>query len=76
MIHTQSIILEEAKKLVNMEAFYMKRCLDHSKLMEALKHASNMIGQLRTGLLTPKHYYELYIATFDQLRHLEVRNRR
>jgi vacuolar protein sorting-associated protein 35 len=39
--------------------------------MDALKHASNMICELRTGLLTPKNYYALYMATFDQLRHLE-----
>ncbi len=49
----------------------MKRCLDGGKLMDALKHASNMIAELRTSLLSPKHYYELYIAAFDQLRHLE-----
>lgn len=49
----------------------MKRCLDGGKLMDALKHASNMISELRTSLLSPKHYYELYIAAFDQLRHLE-----
>eukprot|EP01104_Vermistella_antarctica_P015584 TRINITY_DN5152_c0_g1_i1.p1 TRINITY_DN5152_c0_g1~~TRINITY_DN5152_c0_g1_i1.p1 ORF type:complete len:839 (+),score=305.09 TRINITY_DN5152_c0_g1_i1:123-2519(+) len=67
----QTKLLEEAKKKVNVEAFYMKRCLDNAKLMDALKHASNMIGQLRTGLFTPKNYYALYIFTFDQLRHLE-----
>jgi vacuolar protein sorting-associated protein 35 len=39
--------------------------------MDALKHASNMICELRTGLLTPKNYYALYMGTFDQLRHLE-----
>ena len=27
--------------------------------MDALKHASNMICELRTGLLTPKNYYAL-----------------
>lgn len=64
-------LIDEAKKKVNVEAFYMKRCLDNSKLMDALKHASNMISQLRTGLLSPKNYYALYIFAFDQLRHLE-----
>lgn len=43
------------------QSFYMKRCLDQSKLMDALKHASNMISELRTSLLSPKHYYELCI---------------
>ena len=39
--------------------------------MEALKHAANMIGQLRTGLLTAQNYYELYISAFGELRHLQ-----
>ena len=39
----------------------MKRCLDKSKLMDALKHASTMLGELRTSLLSPKSYYELCI---------------
>lgn len=43
------------------QAFQMKRCLDKSKLMDALKHASTMLGELRTSLLSPKSYYELCI---------------
>jgi hypothetical protein len=27
--------------------------------MEALKHASNMVGELRTSMLGPKNYYAL-----------------
>lgn len=29
--------------------------------MDALKHASNMLGELRTSMLSPKSYYELCI---------------
>lgn len=50
----------------------MKRCLDKNKLMDGLKHASAMLSELRTSLLSPKSYYELYIATCDELRHLEI----
>lgn len=50
----------------------MKRCLDKSKLMDALKHASAMLAELRTSLLSPKSYYELYMAITDELRHLEL----
>jgi vacuolar protein sorting-associated protein 35 len=39
--------------------------------MEALKHAANMIGQLRTGLLSAHNYYELYITTSSELQHLQ-----
>jgi len=64
-------ILEEAKTVVKTQAFYMKRCLDNNNLMDALKHASNMVCELRTSLLSPRNYYALYIEAFDQLRHLE-----
>lgn len=68
----QEKLMEEAKNVVNAQAFHMKRCLDQGKLMDALKHASNMISELRTSLLSPKTYYSLYITVFDHLRHLEI----
>ncbi|XP_022256816.1 vacuolar protein sorting-associated protein 35-like isoform X1 [Limulus polyphemus] len=68
----QDKLLDEALGVVKVQAFQMKRCLDKSKLMEALKHASNMLGELRTSLLSPKSYYELYMAVTDELRHLEL----
>ncbi|OUM70208.1 hypothetical protein PIROE2DRAFT_37538, partial [Piromyces sp. E2] len=40
------------------------------KLMDALKHCSDMLSELRTSFLTPKNYYELYMAIFDEMRHL------
>lgn len=40
--------------------------------MDALKCASAMLAELRTSLLSPKYYYELYMAITDELRHLEL----
>lgn len=57
----QEKLLQEAKSIVHVQGLHMKRCLDKNKLMEALKHASTMIGELRTSLLSPKNYYELCI---------------
>lgn len=68
----QERMLEEAKGLVHVQANHMKRCLDKNKLMESLKHASNMLNELRTSLLSPKNYYELYISITDELRYLEI----
>ncbi|XP_023218735.1 vacuolar protein sorting-associated protein 35-like [Centruroides sculpturatus] len=68
----QEKLLDEALGVVKVQSFQMKRCLDKSKLMEALKHASNMLGELRTSLLSPKSYYELYMSVSDELRHLEL----
>lgn len=49
----------------------MKSSLDNNQLMDALKHASTMLGELRTSLLSPKSYYELYMHISDQLQHLQ-----
>lgn len=72
-VEEQEKLLDDALNLVvKSQAFQMKRCLDKSKLMDALKHASTMLGELRTSLLSPKSYYELYMAITDELRHLEL----
>ena len=42
----QDKLLEEALNNVKVQSFQMKRCLDKSKLMDGLKHASNMLGNL------------------------------
>lgn len=65
-------MLEEGISIVKNQSFQMKRCLDKGKLMDGLKHASTMLGELRTSLLSPKSYYELYMAISDELRHLEL----
>jgi len=67
----QERLLDEALQVVKMESFHMKRDLDKEKLMDGLKHASDMIKELRTSTLTPKNYYELYMAIGDELRHLQ-----
>nr|CAD7601729.1 unnamed protein product [Timema genevievae] len=71
-VEEQEKLLDEALSVVKVQAFQMKRCLDKSKLMDGLKHASIMLGELRTSLLSPKSYYELYMGITDELRHLEL----
>lgn len=41
--------------------------LAKNKLMDALKHASNFLNEMRTLELSPKQYYELYIVVYDGL---------
>jgi len=64
--------LSEAKQIVKQEAFRMKRALDQRNLRDALKHASTMLSELRTSLLGPRNYYDLYITATDELRHMEA----
>ena len=37
-------------------------------MMDALKHASTMLGELRTSLLSPRSYYELCMLTRSRVR--------
>lgn len=68
----QEKLLDDSLSTIKVQSFHMKCCLDKGKLMEALKHASSMLSELRTSFLSPKSYYELYMAVTDQLRHLEL----
>ncbi|KAF8869536.1 vacuolar protein sorting-associated protein 35 [Mucidula mucida] len=63
-------MLSEALNTVKIQVQQMKRNLEMDQLMDALKSASLMLGELRTSSLSPKQYYELYMAVFDALRHL------
>lgn len=48
----------------------MKDALAEGHLLAALKHCLNFLNELRTSQLSPKEYYELYIAVFDSLEYL------
>lgn len=62
----QEKLLGDAVAIVRSQAFQMKRFLDKNRLMDALKSASTMLGELRTSLLSPKSYYELCMS---ELKH-------
>jgi vacuolar protein sorting-associated protein 35 len=49
----------------------MKRAMDGDSLKLTLDHATEMLRELRTGLLSPKNYYELYMKIQDEMRELE-----
>ena len=68
----QEKLLDEAMGIVRGQSFQMKRCLDKGRLMDGLKHASNMLGELRTSLLSPKMYYELCILLMLRNIHILV----
>jgi vacuolar protein sorting-associated protein 35 len=60
--------LEEALQAVRLQAFHVRRSLEAQRLTDALRHASTLLGELRTSSLTPRHYYQLYMAAFDELQ--------
>src|SRR5277367_242271 len=66
----QARLLEEALGIVRAHATSMRRCIDKLQILDALKHASMMLAELRSSSLGPKHYYEL--CTASQLCHCLV----
>ena len=53
----QEKLLEEALNNVKMQTFQMKRCLDKNKLMDGLKHASNMLGEFEFRVIERNTVY-------------------
>ncbi|SBT76987.1 vacuolar protein sorting-associated protein 35, putative [Plasmodium ovale] len=67
----QKRFLDECTFVVKEQSFYMKQALENGSLRDTLKHASNMLCELRTSHLSPKYYYELYMLIFNELQHLD-----
>lgn len=45
-------------------------------MREALRFSAAMLGELRTSLLSPQKYYELYMQASDELQNLGVSSER
>lgn len=68
----QRDLLQEALRHVQEHGFRMKRAIDAQELSNVLKHAADVLRELRTSLLSPKNYYQLYMQVMDELRDLEA----
>mmetsp|Transcript_33662 Transcript_33662/g.79874 ORF Transcript_33662/g.79874 Transcript_33662/m.79874 type:complete len:844 (+) Transcript_33662:247-2778(+) len=64
--------LGEARQSIKKHAYFMKKSLDDGNLREALKYGTAMLGELRTSLLSPQKYFELYMMASAELMHLEM----
>jgi vacuolar protein sorting-associated protein 35 len=68
----QEKILEDAKRNIKEQAYYMRQAIECAKLRDALKYAANMLGELKTANLSPKNYYMIFMQAFDEMRGLEA----
>ncbi|KAG0681340.1 Vacuolar protein sorting-associated protein 35 [Kluyveromyces marxianus] len=59
--------MEQAISHIKQQTILMQRSLVQKKLMDVLKHCSDMLKELRNPDLSPKLYYELYIMIYDSL---------
>ncbi|KAG6947598.1 hypothetical protein JG688_00015519 [Phytophthora aleatoria] len=64
-------LLREALQTVRDQGFRMQRAADAGDQPVVLKHAAEVLRELRTSLLSPKNYYQLYMQVMDELRHFE-----
>ncbi|AAS52578.1 AEL107Wp [Eremothecium gossypii ATCC 10895] len=65
MSYAESV--EQATGVIKQQTVLIQRHLAQRKLLDALKHISIMLTELRNPSLTPKQYYELYILVYDAL---------
>lgn len=61
----QDKYLDEAVAVVKQASNQLLRAIDAANLDEVIKHATTMLSELKTSLLSPKNYYELYMQIFD-----------
>ena len=64
--------LGEATRNVKEKSALMNEAIGKKQFVATLRYASQMLAELRTGMLNPSHYYELYCTVFDQLTGLEM----
>lgn len=67
----QEQLLAEAQTIVKEQAYYLHEAFERRRLKDALKHSSNLIGELKTELLDTTTYFTLFMQIFDELRLLE-----
>ncbi|CAH0479011.1 unnamed protein product [Peronospora belbahrii] len=64
-------VLREAIQTVCDQGFRMQHAVDVNEQSDVLNYAAEVLRELRTSLLSPKNYYQLYMQVMDQLRHFE-----
>jgi vacuolar protein sorting-associated protein 35 len=67
----QQRLLVDAAKVVREQAFYMKREIDADNLPGVVKHATEMLKEMKSNSMEPRTYNDLYMKITDELRELE-----
>ncbi|CAI5725189.1 unnamed protein product [Hyaloperonospora brassicae] len=62
-------VLREALQSVRDHGSLLQRALEARDQSDGLRHATQLLRELRTSLLSPKHYYQLYMQVVEQLRY-------
>jgi vacuolar protein sorting-associated protein 35 len=71
MEEDQEKYVDDAMKIIKAQAFHMHKTIEDNQLRQCLKETSIMLGELKTSLLTPRYYYQIYTTIFDEMQYLE-----
>lgn len=63
--------LDEANKIIKVQAYHLNKMIDNNNLRQCLKETSIMLSELKTSLLTPRNYYSIFTVILDELQFLE-----
>ena len=63
----QERVLDLGLKNIKANAFHMQNSIEQNNLRQCLKNTNALLLELRTKILTPKNYYHLYTAAFDEM---------
>ena len=67
----QEKVLDRCLKKIKAKSFYIHTAIEKNNLRQCLKDTYSMLSELRTGSLTPKNYYHLFTAIFDEMMVVE-----
>ena len=71
MEQDQKEFLNSALKSVKTSSQQMKNSINQNDMRQCLKYANELLSELKTSLLSPSNYYQLYSAIFDEIIYLQ-----
>ena len=63
----QERYLDRGLKKIKAQSFHIHTAIEKNNLRQCLKETYSMLSELRTSALTPKNYYHLFTAVFDEM---------
>ena len=66
----QERYVDEALKAVKAQAFHIHNTIERNQMRACLRTTSQLLMELKTNLLTPKSYYNLYSVIFDEMQYV------
>ena len=64
----QERYLDRGLKKIKAQSFHIHTAIEKNNLRQCLKEIYSLLAELRTNALTPKNYYHLFTAAFDEMQ--------